>query len=370
MKRKILSLGHQILKGRFNMKNLFFFSVFFFLLAVLGSCSTDVNMYADYKDVAIVYAMIDPRADTNYVKITRAFCGSNDEPINANEVALIADSSNYPCKLEARIVELKSLNGGAYEPTGNVFWLDTMTLHNKDYGTFYAPDQKIYYTTERFNTDKEGTRYKYRLIVVKPNGDTLTAVTSMVGSQEFRILSSSTNFQLAPTNELGKITFKADGRASLYDVKIQFNYREQHAGQAMTKKKVFRSFGTKPIEEFERVEGTPDCYFLECSKNWLFVALRNAIGADTVVNANHPNVVRYIDDFVVSISAGGHELYYYYAATQAQLNSPISLVSTYTNIDGGSGLFSSRITISKTLKISASTKRDLFSVVSWGFKED
>jgi hypothetical protein len=349
------------------MKNL----VFGFLVALLmalGSCSTDVNLYADYKDVAIIYAMIDPQLDTNYVKIVRAFCGSNDNPIDANAVALIADSSNYPGKLEARFVELKSTNGGPFEPTNREFELDTITIHNKELGTFYAPDQKLYYTTERFNRDMNGNKYKYRIIVVKPNGDTLTGLTGMVGSEEFKIASSHTNFQLAPSIAMGKIMFKADGEASIYDVRMQFNYREQHTGQAMERKYVTRSFGTRSIDQF--MVFSEGIYYVEYSVNWLFNALENKIGSDTVTDINHPNVVRYIDDIVVSISAGGHDLYFYYVANQAQLNSPISLISSYTNIDGGSGLFSSRTTIEKSLSLSASTKRDLFSLRSWGFVQE
>ena len=344
------------------------FAVLVALLMLFGSCSTDVNLYADYKDVAVIYAMIDPQADTNFVKIIRAFCGSNDNPINANEVALIADSSNYPGKLEARFIELKSTNGGLFEPTGREFALDTMTIHNKELGTFSAPDQKLYYTTERFYSDTETNRYKYRIMVVKPNGDTLTGLTSMVGSEEFKIASGHTSFQLAPSIAMGKIMFKADGEASLYDVKMQFNYREQHTGQPMERKYVSRSFGTRSIDQYEMF--AEDIYYVEYSVNWLFNALEVKIGGDTVVDPNHPNVVRYIDDFVVSISAGGHELYYYYVANQAQLNSPVSLISSYTNIDGGCGLFSSRTTIEKSLKLSASAKRDLFSVRAWGFVQD
>ena len=37
------------------------------------SCSTDVELYADYKDVPVVYGIINILADTNYVKITKAF---------------------------------------------------------------------------------------------------------------------------------------------------------------------------------------------------------------------------------------------------------------------------------------------------------
>lgn len=348
------------------MKNTIF-TVLAACLVVLCSCSTKVDIYADYKDVAIIYAMLDPKADTNYVKIIRAFCGTNDDPIDATEVALIADSSNYPGKLDTRIIELASADGGSFEPTGRMFELDTMTLHNKEEGTFYAPDQKIYFTTERFNAGTDGRKYKYSLLVVKPDGDTLTAQTNMVGSEDFAILSGGTNFQMAPTEAMGKILFRADGAAVVYEIKMQFNYREQHDGQEMKSKNVNRSFDTKPLSSYPRIENTENTYYQEYSINWLFNALANAIGSDTVVNSSHPNVVRYMGDFVVSISAAGPELYYYYLANQAQQSSPFTLVSTYTNIEGGYGLFSSRTTIEKTVSLSSSAKRDLFSMSSWGF---
>ena len=78
------------------MKYVRFILIFSLFIGVFCSCSTDVDLYADYKDVPIIYAMLNPMSDTNYVKITRAFCGTDDEHINAYEVALIADSCNYP----------------------------------------------------------------------------------------------------------------------------------------------------------------------------------------------------------------------------------------------------------------------------------
>ena len=351
------------------MKHFHIIPVVVLFIVVFASCSTDVEIYADYKDVAIIYGMLNHRADTNYVKITRAFCGTNDNPINAREVALISDSSNYPDKLDVRIMELKSTLGGTYQFTGREFVLDTITIHNKGEGVFYSPDQVLYYTTEQFNTGTNGDRYKYRLLVVKPDGDTVTAQTTMVGNEEFSILSGSANFQLAPTDAMGKIIFKADGMASLYDVKMQFNYSEEHVGQEMKWKNVSRFFGTRSINEYTRLEGTANTYYLEYSMNWLFNALESAIGGDTIVNANHPDVIRHVGNFVVSISAGGDELNIYYSANQAQLNSPMSLISVYSNVDGGYGLFSSRTTIEKTAKLSYYATRDLFSVSAWGFKE-
>ncbi len=366
-KKKTLLLPYQI--NYFNIQFMRFILIFVVFISVFVSCTTDVDMYADYKDVTIIYAMLDPRADTNYVKITRAFCGTNDNPINANEVALIYDSCNYPGKLDVRVIELKNSHGGPYEPTHREFALDTITIHNKQEGTFYAPHQVVYYTTEPFNTGTNGSKYKYRLVIIKPDGDTVTAQTSMVGNEEFAIVSGSANFQINHTDDLGKILFRADGSGSLYDVKIQFNYREKLAGQEIKYKNVSRSFGTKPLEDFEKVDNTGNTYYQEYSLNWLFNALANAIGGDTIVNPNHPNVVRYFDGFVISISAGGDELNYYYIANQAQLNSPIALISTYTNITGGYGLFSSRTTIEKSVKLSSTALRDLYGKESWGFLE-
>jgi hypothetical protein len=364
-RKKSVFLQH--IKNQSNVKNIRFILVLSCFILVFNTCSTKVDLYAEYKDVPIIYAMLNPRADTNFVKITRAFCGTNDNPINANEVALIADSCNYPVKLDARIIELKNTHGGAYEPTGRVMLLDTITLHNKEEGTFYAPDQTIYYTTEPFNTGSEDNRYKYRLVVLKPDGDTVTALTSIVGNEEFAIMTGGVKFQVAPTEAVGSIYFRADGMAPLYEITMQFNYREQRAGQEMKCKNISRSFGTKSLSEYAHVVG--NTYKQEYSMNWLFNTLANTIGGDTIVNANHPDVVRYIDDFIITISAGGEELSIYYLANQAQAESPTSLVTTYTNIEGGYGLFSSRTKIETVAKLSANTKRELFGISSWGFKE-
>lgn len=351
------------------MKTIRFILVFNFFVACFCSCSTDVELYAEYKDVPVVFCLLNPRVDTNYVKITRAFCGTNEDPINANDVALIYDSSNYPCKLDARIIELESRNGSSYAPTGRVIVLDTMTIHNKEEGTFYAPDQLVYYTVEPFNAGTEGIHYKYRLMVIKPDGDTLTALTGLVGNEEFEIITNGFSFEEQETDAMNRIMFRADGVAALYEVSLQFNYREQLEGHQMRCKNVNRSFGVRSIEEFQKVEGSENAYFLGFSANWLFNVLANAIGGDTVVDANHPNVVRYFDNLEVSINAAGEDLYYFYLVTQANQSNMAGFISDYSNITGGQGLFSSRTQIKKNCRLSSRTLRSLYGKSSWGFVE-
>ena len=173
------------------------------LAALIGfnACSTKVELYADYKDIPIIYGLLNSSQDTNFVRINRAFSGNNDNPINANQVALIADSCNYPGKLKAYIVEYKESYGGSYTPTGDTLMLDTITIHDKQEGAFYAPDQKVYFTTgrEKFLNNSANTTYKYKLFVFKDN-DTVRAETGLVGGQEFKIITSSLSFSAEPND--------------------------------------------------------------------------------------------------------------------------------------------------------------------------
>ena len=177
------------------------------------------------------------------------------------------------------------------------------------------------------------------------------------------------SFQMEQTDAMGSILFRADGAANVYEVKMQFNYREQHSGQGIINKNIHRSLGTKPLSEFKKDGNSENTYYESYSLNWLFSELANAIGSDTVVNSNNPNVVRYIDDFVVTISAAGDDLYYYYLANEAIESSLGGPFTAYSNIEGGYGLFSSRTTIEKKIRFSYGTLLDLYRKQSWGFIE-
>lgn len=334
------------------------------LLALIGcSCSTDVDLYADYKDIPVIYGLLDSQSDTNFIKITKAFCGTNDDPVNANEAALIYDSSNYSFKLNAYIEELKSTSGQSFEPTGRRLQLDTLTIHNKKEGVFYSPDQLLYYTTARFNTNNAGNKYRYKLCVVKTDCDTATAETSVLGG-DIVIGAPQMTFVSTPVPQTGSFVFSATEEAVLYEFGMRFNYREVHPGQPVESKQVAWSLGPKLLDAYQKVEGADDLYEAFYSKNTLFNLLEQAIGADTVWDDNHPNVIRYIDDFEISLSASAEDFYIYYQSLQHGL----SLSTEYSNVKGGYGLFSSRVFVRKTAQLSAGTKFELFRK-PWGFRE-
>lgn len=332
------------------------------LLGFLVSCSTDVDLYADYKDIPVIYGLLNTTVDTNFIRINRAFSGSNENHINANEVALIADSCNYPGKLKAYIVEYKQGYGNTYQSTGDTLTLDTITINGKQEGIFYAPKQKVYYTTDRLANNTGHSKYKYKLFVFKDN-DTISAETGIVGGDDFKIATYSLHFEAQPSDKFGKIKFTAADNAVFYNMEFVFTYHESINGGPMVDKQVSYICGSKSIEELSTENSL---FFFTYSNNILFNLLENAIGADTVMDINHPNVVRSFDKYPIQIklSAGGDELYNY-----IQVNTPSGFsqsVPDYTNVTGGYGVFSSRINLTKEVSISSVTQVGLYSK-PWGF---
>ena len=332
-------------------------SLLFALALSFNSCSTRVDLYSDYKDIPVVYGLLDATQDTNYVKIVRAFSSNNDNPIDATQVALIADSSNYPGKLDARLVEYQKGSGNTYWSTGRQIVLDTITLHHKDSGAFYYPHQKVYFTTERFKTNADNKDYRYQLVVVKKD-DTITAETGIVGGDSFKILTETFTFS-TDSDKTGNLKFSLAENAVIYDIKMRFDYKEKKPGLAMTDKSVSWSLGSYSSMDLNIEHNMATLVY---SQSTLFNLLASAIGGDTL------NVDRYIGDFTVSIAAGGEELYNF-----IEINAPSSSISQnipdYTNINGGYGVFSSRVNLAKIAKLSARTQTDLIGIEKWGFKQ-
>lgn len=347
------------------MKNVVRFLSFLVLSTLFFSCSTKVDLYADYKDIPVIYGLLDHTLDTNFVRINRAFSGNNDNPINANEVALIADSCNYPEKLDAKIYRYGKTSSSFSDYTLEDFVaLDTMTIHNKQEGIFYSPDQLVYYVvTDQsnpnsafFKTNTASRSYKYKLVVIKGN-DTITSETGLVGGENFAISNNLVIFSSEPSDRTRRLSFRPADNAAMYDVKMEFNYQEKH-GTQLTDQKISWSYGSKGVDQYNYEDGL---YYITYLENTLFNLLSSKIGGDTI------GVERYFGDFVVSVAAGGNELYNY-----IQINSTggnlSQTIPDYSNINGGYGVFSSRVNLRKVVNLSANTQADLYNQ-SWGFKQ-
>jgi len=289
--------------------------LFLLLTSVLlfNACSTDVDLYADYKDITVVYGLLDANQDTNYVKINKAFLG----PGNALDIALIADSCNYPNKLAAKIIEYRAAaNGTNYQKTRELI-LDTLTVHNKAQdGLFYAPDQLVYFTKEKINLNTEQYNYRYELEIDR--GDTvLRATTNMVGGDNFTITTGSLNF-----SSDGQVKWRPCENASIYEVLIQFKYTEVWSNNDSVVRIMPWRLGIFPASSLEMEK---EQYIVHFKSDMFYTTLKTYLGNDTLKN----NVYRVIgsNPLCVSIAAGGEELYSFIS-----VNGPSnSIVQTFQN---------------------------------------
>ncbi|MBZ0243622.1 MAG: hypothetical protein K8F24_10440 [Bacteroidales bacterium] len=325
-----------------RLKNIFVgFFAGLLLLAALSSCNTDVDLYADYEEIVAVYGLLDSDQDTTFIKITKAFSG----PGNALLMAKDPDSSNFANKLDVQLTGRK--NSIDLPP----IVLDTITIHNKLAGdsVFYFPNQLLYYTTATLDADAS-----YDLVINR-NDKQITSNTDMVKS--FGITKPGGfvfNFTATMASQI-EWRSAVDGRR--YEVILTFHYQELRPGNPDTLNKTMDWYlGTRTSGNLEGGQNMSVSYLGENFYKRLGQQIDDEL-----------NVKRWAGDVVITISAGGEELNTF-IDVNAPSNSIIQEVPQYTNIDGGTGIFSSRRTISRSYKLLSTSEDKLINDYDWGFR--
>jgi len=141
------------------------------IVAVMFSCSSDIEINADYKDVTVVYGLISPEDSVHYIKINKAFSGDED----ANIMAQNSGNFSYPAgDIVATIEE--------YDGTRLVKTFPTTRVVNeviKDAGIFDSSNNVLY----RFEHNAINRNYKYKLKIVNTVLDKdITAETEIVST--------------------------------------------------------------------------------------------------------------------------------------------------------------------------------------------
>lgn len=331
------------------------FAAFAFLF-VFNACSTDVDLYNDYKDITVVYGLLDPGKDINYVKINKAFLG----PGNALDIALIADSCNYPNKLDAKIIEFRSpANQNNYQVSKTMV-LDTITIHDKEPGIFYAPDQLVYYTAEKIRKNNDQYKYRYKLEIDR--GDTiLTATTDIVGGDLFMPDSKPLSF----SSTTGTVKWFPCPNAAVYEVVIKLYFTEVGPGVDSVQRCMNWSLGTRPVSQLTDDHGK---FVMNYTSSVFYATMASFLGSDTIGGATEKDVERIISDYCigVSISAGGEELYNF-ISVNAPSSSLVQSIPEYTNVNGGYGVFSSRAAVERRVKLSSIP--ELTAHENWRFRQ-
>lgn len=334
-------------------------SYLLFSLLVLGmlfnACSTDVDLYADYKDITVVYGLLDSNMDTNYVKINKAFLG----PGNALVIAKNPDSCNYPVgRIKAKIIEYQGSASGNNYTLNRTLNLNPIYIHDKDSGLFYAPEQLVYYTAEKIKTNTDQHTYRYELEI--ENGDSLlTSSTNMVGGEGFTITTASMDF----SGDLTKVKWRPCPNASVYEVTVKFRFIEVGPNNDSVVRIMTWPWG-KPMP-VSSLEMENNQYIVNHSSSDFYVALATFLGNDTLKTDVDRLITTY--PLCISIAAGGEELYNF-IAVNGPSSSIVQNLPEYTNIKGGYGVFSSRTGQEKWIRMGTSLL-DLIAKENWRFRQ-
>lgn len=316
----------------------------FILLLIAGAftferCSTDVDLYADYKDIPIVYSILDYAGDTIWVKVTRAFNGPGD----ILQFAKNPDSSNYPYKLDITLI--------GHIPGGDLpeIKFDTITIKNKKAGDsiFYYPDQLMYYSVAKLN--KDATYYRLDLNI---KGKEVTAETPLVNS-----LSVSRPRNIIDFTRDGNIEWISTKNGKLYEVTYVFHYTELNPGSHDTlQKQVSYYVGNKTSLNTEGGEDMSVIY----SGDGFYDKLASEL-------PDIPNVQRWAGNVVITVSAGSQVLQNYLQINNASGNL-LEEVPLYTNINNGMGIFASRHSGTHPVRLSSKSQKKLVEDMNLGFK--
>lgn len=209
-----------------------------FVLAALTmtSCKPDVNLTSDYRDVTVVYGLLNPLDNYQYIKIYKGYLTKDNALVWAQDLDNISYYDDITVKLEEYFPESA---GGELRYT---YTLDTVMSIGKVYGVFASPTQVLYRMKKPI---REG--YRYRLVIEnKKNGRVVTSETTTISNMAFNIpLGTSHSVSTINLNkdEPWQVGFKTSSwpdQAYAVDAYVTFRYIEKNKQTGDTVHKAVR----------------------------------------------------------------------------------------------------------------------------------
>ena len=303
------------------MKKTLFFILTAFVLTTL-SCSNDFEVATDWKDIPVVYGLLNLQDPTHYLRVEKAFL---DPDANAETIARIPDSLYY----ENALVQLERVSNGQVfnlsRVDGNLVGLQ------RDSGVFAGAPNWLYKIDSSQIKLKEGESIRLRI----DRGNGLQEVSS-----ETLILKPSALKSPAPTGgtfrfDYGKetkITWVASPDAKIFDVKLVINYTEYEIANPANKWN--RKIDWNWYRGYRNLDGSTTLSVVKDGVEF-YEVLRNNVP----VNSALKRVLSGIDIIIIG---GGESLEKYINVGLANTGITGSQeLPSYSNLSEGRGIFSS-----------------------------
>tara|TARA_B100000508_G_C11465884_1_gene282581 strand:+ start:64580 stop:65650 length:1071 start_codon:yes stop_codon:yes gene_type:complete len=299
---------------------------FFFLIvtvAIVAGCTTKFSVNGEYDETPIVHMLLDPNDEFHFLKLNKTFLGDG----NANDFAMVADSAYFD-QVDATIEEII---GGS---TTRTWTLQDTIIENKESGTFYYPEQKLYF----FQADDLNEDALYRLTIDIENGRHIVkGQTELVQDINITFPNAFQQINFAEANvplngyNTQSIAFSTGPNAAVFKVQLRFDYRE-FKPSGNENKSLLWNIGTLRIADLTTTNPS-----LGANGESFYEFVANSIQED-------PDVTRRtVNGFEILVTAGSEDL-----NTYMLTNQPTSSLAqnkpTFSNVEGGLGIFSARTT--------------------------
>lgn len=290
---------------------------------LIWSCDNEFNVNDKWEDVTVVYALLDPTANINWVRVERGYLGTE-----AASVSFGRPDSLYYDSLDVILQEIK--NG---QVTRSLSLVIDSTSRELEPGEFTTEGYRLYKTSAKL--DEEAT---YKLIVKKPGtgyADAM-ATTELVGG--YKTTFSGFRFKSPrpvsnPPKFNGNVEWFESTNADIYEVDIYFTYKEMDVKTREVKDTTIKM-------DYDLLEGSS----IQGSELRSRKSLNDFYDELAGKVPQKAGVLRFFDRMRIDVWAGGESL-----AKYIELNKPLDGINEskpeFPGIENGVGLFSSRTRI-------------------------
>ncbi len=294
-----------------------------FVLFVLVSCSNEFQLTEDWKDIPIVYGLLNTADTAQYIRVEKAFI---DENSSALDLAQIPDSLYYE-NAEVSIVRTS---------TGEVFNLTRVDGNDEGYvretGVFAIAPNYLYKirSEEIFPGNPDLYTGEEYTIQIKRNEDSplVTATTNLIGKPEMASPAESSSAITFRPNATTVVSWRSFSGATIFDLTFSLNYVESINGSMFEQKNLIWKYA-RNIRESELVS-------VPIQGEEFFNHLAENIEEDE-------NAIRVFQNVDIIVDSGSDDISEYLSIGQANLGITSSQdIPIYTNMSEGRGLFSSR----------------------------
>lgn len=299
------------------------------LIFASTACENDLELSGDYVETAVVYGLLNPASDSQFVKINKTFLKEGE-----NAIDLAKDPDNiYYDSLFATLTN---------QSTNEVDTLQKV-LKPKEPGVFNSDSNYIYYTANAIDAG-----VNYQLNVGLPDGKQVSAEAKTIPAVNIRRPVEDTRMDFV--NNVGQLlpqyTLAVDYTADMarFEVKVYFLYSEIRNGQYFPQRVEIPVAG---INNERRINDNN--YAVPMDLDVFFDVLERNVPATNTVKE-----ISCYDNILVEVAAADETFIFY-----QDVNGPIEGISQvrpeYSNIENGLGLFASRSTSRRRAYLSQNT---------------